>query len=130
MKNTNLVALKACGIMMIVWGTVYAFVGSMALAGVISNVLLGHEAQEVLIVVLAYALALLGLICGIVCLKGITGAAKACGIIYAGIGLASLVYQQVAYDTFAMADCLAMCCGILIFAIASKVEKENSSIIF
>ncbi len=125
MKNTNSVALKACGIMMIVWGLAYAFVGTMALAGVISNVLPGHEAQEVLIVLLAYALALLGLICGIVCLKGITGAAKVCGILYAGIGLGSLIYQQVALDTFAMSDCLAMCCGILIFSIASKVEKEN-----
>ena len=125
MKNTNSVALKACGIMMIVWGLAYAFVGTMALAGVISNVLPGHEAQEVLIVLLAYALALLGLICGIVCIKGITGAAKVCGIIFAGIGLASLLYQQVVYDTFAMVDCLAMCYGVAIFSIASKVEKEN-----
>ena len=125
MKNTNTVALTACGIMMIIWGLVYALVGTMALAGVVSNELPGHEAQEVLIVVLAYALALLGLICGIVCLKGITGAAKVCGILYAGIGLGFLIYQQVALDTFAMSDCLAMCCGILIFSIASKVEKEN-----
>ena len=125
MKNTNSGALKACGIIMIIFGVVYALVGTMALAGVVSNVLPGHEAQEVLIVVLAYAIALLGLICGIVCIKGITGAAKVCGIIFAGIGLASLIYQQVAYDTFAMVDCLAMCYGIAIFFIASKVEKEN-----
>lgn len=110
---------------MIIFGVVYALVGTMALAGVVSNVLPGHEAQEVLIVVLAYAIALLGLICGIVCIKGITGAAKVCGIIFAGIGLASLIYQQVACDTFAMADCLAMCYGVAIFSIASKVEKEN-----
>ena len=76
MKNTNSGALKACGIIMIIFGVVYALVGTMALAGVVSNVLPGHEAQEVLIVVLAYAIALLGLICGIVCIKGITGAAK------------------------------------------------------
>lgn len=54
-----------------------------------------------------------------------SGALKACGILFAGIGLASLIYQQVAYDTFAMADCLAMCYGVAIFFIASKVEKEN-----
>ena len=125
MKNTNSGALKACGIIMIIFGVVYALVGTMALAGVVSNVLPGHEAQEVIIVVLAYAIALLGLICGIVCLKGVTGSAKACGIIFAGIGLASLIYQQLACDTSAMADCLAMCYGILIFSIASKVEKEN-----
>ena len=124
MKNTNSGALKACGIMMIIWGLVYALVGTMALAAAVSNELPGYETQEAVIVVLAYALALLGLICGIVCLKGVTGSAKACGIIFAGIGLASLIYQQLACDTFAMADCLAMCCGILIFSIASKVEKE------
>ena len=125
MKNTNSGALKACGIMMIIWGLVYALVGTMALAAAVSNELPGYETQEAVIVVLAYALALLGLICGIVCLKGVTGAAKVCGIIFAGIGLASLIYQQLACDTFAMADCLAMCYGILIFSIASKVEKEN-----
>ena len=124
MKNTNSVALKACGIIMIIWGLVYALVGTMALAAAVSNELPGYETQEAVIVVLTYALALLGLICGIVCLKGVTGAAKVCGIIFAGIGLASLIYQQLACDTFAMADCLAMCCGILIFSIASKVEKE------
>ena len=125
MKNTNSVALKACGIMMIIWGLVYALVGTMALAAAVSNELPGYETQEAVIVVLAYALALLGLICGIVCLKGVTGSAKACGIIFAGIGLASLIYQQLACDTLAMADCLAICYGILIFSIASKVEKEN-----
>ena len=110
---------------MIIWGLVYALVGTMALAAAVSNELPGYETQEAVIVVLAYALALLGLICGIVCLKGVTGAAKVCGIIFAGIGLASLIYQQLACDTFAMADCLAMCCGVAIFSIASKVEKEN-----
>lgn len=125
MKNTNLAGLKACGLIMFIFGVVYALVGTMALAGIISNVLPGHEAQEVIIVVLAYAIAILGIVCGIVCMKGVTGAAKVCGIIFAGIGLASLVYQQVMYDTFAIADCLAMCYGVAIFSIASKVEKEN-----
>ena len=79
-----------------------------------------------IIVVLAYAIALLGLICGIVCMKGITGAAKVCGIIFAGIGhcFPDLSAGGM-YDTFAMADCLAMCFGVAIFFIASKAEKEN-----
>lgn len=125
MKNSNSGALKACGLIMIIFGVVYALVGTLALGGVVSNVLPGHEDQEIIIVVLAYAIALLGLICGIVCMKGITGAAKVCGIIFAGIGIASLIYQQVMYDTFAIADCLAMCFGIAIFYIASKAEKEK-----
>ncbi|HJA13315.1 MAG TPA: hypothetical protein H9799_10315 [Candidatus Mediterraneibacter merdipullorum] len=125
MKNSNSGALKACGLIMLIFGIVYVLVGTMALAGIISNVLPGHEAQEVIIIVLAYAIALLGIVCGIVCMKGITGAAKVCGIIFAGIGLASLIYQQVVYDTFALVDSLAMCYGIAIFSIASKVEKEN-----
>ena len=46
MKNTNSGALKACGIIMIIFGVVYALVGTMALAGVVSNVLPGHEALQ------------------------------------------------------------------------------------
>lgn len=123
MKDYNKSALKAIGIMMVIFAVIYAMVGTLALAGVISGALPGHETQEMLIVVLGYAVALLALICGIVCIAGNVGASKLFGIIFAVLGLAALVYQQVTNDTFSIFDCMAMCFGVAIYFIASKIEK-------
>ena len=125
MKNSNMTALKAIGIFMIIFALVYALVGTLALAGTLTGVMPGHETQEMIEVALAYAVALLGLICGIVCVKGITGSAKVFGLLFGVLGLAALVYQQVAQDSFSIFDCLAMCFGVAIYYIASQIEKEN-----
>ena len=53
MKNSNATALKLIGMIMIVFGLIYAVVGTLALMGTLNNVLPGHETQEVLVVVLA-----------------------------------------------------------------------------
>lgn len=123
MKNTNTSALKFTGIIMIVFAVIYAVVGTLALMGAVSGALPGHEKQEALVVILAYIVALCALICGIVCVKGITNLAKVFGAIFAIAGIVSLIYLQVAQDTFSIFDCLAACFGISIFSIASKVEK-------
>lgn len=123
MKNTNSTALKFTGIIMIVFAAIYAIVGTLALMGIINGALPGHESQEALLVVLAYAVALFILICGIVCMKGNTGLAKVFSAILAIIGLVSLIFLQVAQDTFSIVDCLAVCFGISIFYISSKIEK-------
>lgn len=123
MKNTNSTALKYIGVIMVVFALIYAIVGTLALMGTINGALPGHETQEVIVVVLAYVVALLALICGIVCIKGATGMAKAFGIIFAAGGLVSLIYLQVTQSSFSIFDCLALCFGISIFCIASKIEK-------
>lgn len=122
MKNYNKSGLKALGVMMVLFAILYALVGTLALAGVISGALPGHESEEILIVVLGYAVALLALICGIVCIAGNVGASKVFGMLFCLLGLASLIYQQVTNDTFSTFDCLAMCFGAAIFSIASKTE--------
>lgn len=125
MKSTNASSLKFTGIIMIIFAVVYAIVGTLALMGTINGALPGHESQEVLVIVLSYAVAILALICGIACVKGSTGLAKICGIIFAAAGLIALIYVQVTQNTFSIFDCLALCFGIAIFTLASKVEKEN-----
>ena len=70
MKKTNMSTLKATGIMMIVFALVYVLLGTLAVAGIISNALPGHEKQETMIVILGYVAALLALICGVVCNQG------------------------------------------------------------
>lgn len=123
MKNYNKSSLKAIGIMMIIFAVIYALVGTLALTGVVSGALPGHESEEMLIVALGYAVALLALICGVVCVSGNVGASKAFGIIFAVLGLASLVYQQFTNDTFSTFDCLAMCFGVAIYSVASRIEE-------
>ena len=116
MKNYNKSSLKALGVMMVLFAIIYALVGTLALAGVVSGALPGHESEEILIV------ALLALICGIVCIAGNVGASKVFGMLFCLLGLAALIYQQVTNGTFSTFDCLAMCFGAAIFSIASKTE--------
>ena len=98
-------SLKATGIMMIVFALVYVLLGTLAVAGIISNALPGHEKQETMIVILGYVVALLALICGGVCIKGAVAPAKLFGAIFAVLGLAAL--------------------RVSIYSIASQIEEEN-----
>ena len=70
MNKSNMSALKASGIIMIVFALVYVLLGTLAVAGIISNALPGHEKQETMIVILGHVVALLALVCGVVCIKG------------------------------------------------------------
>ncbi len=123
MKDYNKSSLKALGVIMIIFAVIYGLVGTLALAGVITGALPGHENEEIIIVALGYAVALLALICGIVCVAGNAGASKAFGILFAVLGLGALIYQQLTNGTFSIFDCLAMCFGVAIAAIASKIEE-------
>ena len=125
MNKSNMSALKASGIIMIVFALVYALLGTLAVSGIINNALPGHEKQETMIVVLGYVVALLALVCGVVCIKGAVAPAKLFGAVFAVLGLAALLYQQLAHDAFSIFDCLAMCFGVSIYFIASQIEKEN-----
>ena len=104
MKNYNKSSLKALGVMMVLFAIIYSLVGTLALAGVVSGALPGHESEEILIVVLGYAVALLALICGIVCIAGNVGASKVFGMLFCLLGLAALIYQQVTNGTFSTFD--------------------------
>ena len=68
-------------------------------------------------------IAVLALLCGIFCVTGNVSASKMMGIIFAVLGLVALIYQQIANDTFGTFDCLAMCFGVAIYYIASKIEE-------
>lgn len=110
---------------MTIFSFVYAIVGTLSLVGMIKGALPGHESQEMMVVILAYAVAVCGIICGIVCMKGMAGMAKVFGALFTVCGLASLVYVQITQGSFSTFDCLAACYGIAIFKIASDVEKAE-----
>lgn len=122
-QNTNRTTLKIFGVIMLLFGIVYGIVGSLALAGTLQGVLPGHQTQEILVIVLAYGVALLAIICGILCLKNVAAGAMVTGIILALLGLAGLIYNQIALDSFNLFDMLGLLFGVSIAATAMKLKK-------
>lgn len=122
-QKTNGITLKIFGVIMLLFGLVYGIVGSLALAGTLQGVLPGHQAQEILVIVLAYGVALLAIVCGILCLKNVATGAMVTGIILALLGLAGVIYNQIALDSFNLFDMLGLLFGVSIAATAMKLRK-------
>ena len=122
-QNTNRTTLKIFGVIMLLFGIVYGIVGSLALAGTLQGVLPGHQTQEILVIVLAYGVALLAIICGILCLKNVATGPMVTGIILALLGLAGVIYNQIALDSFNLFDMLGLLFGVSIAATAMKLKK-------
>ena len=122
-QNTNRTTLKIFGVIMLLFGIVYGIVGSLTLAGTLQGVLPGHQTQEILVIVLAYGVALLAIICGILCLKNVATGAMVTGIILAPLGLAGVIYNQIALDSFNLFDMLGLLFGVSIAATAMKLKK-------
>ena len=78
------------------------------------------RACEMLIMVLAFVVAILAIICGFACIKGNNGMASVLGLIFAIVGLISLVYAQISQDAFNLFDCITMVLGVAIFYLARK----------
>lgn len=122
-KQNSTGLMKFFGVLMFLFCLVYAVVGSLALAGTIENVLPGHETQEILVVVLAYAIALLGLICGILCMKGSAKGATATAVLVALFGLVGVIYNQITLDSFNLFDFITLLLGVSIIAAARQKKK-------
>lgn len=122
-QNTNRTTLKIFGVIMLLFGLVYGIVGSLALAGTLQGILPGHQTQEILVIVLAYGVALLAIVCGILCLKNVAAGAMVTGILLALLGLAGVIYNQIALDSFNLFDMLGLLFGVSIAATAMKLKK-------
>lgn len=116
--SNNSASLKVLGGIMVVFGFVYAIVGTLALVGSLQGALPGHEAGEALVVVLAYVVAVLGIVCGVACIKGNNGTARTLGLVFGVVGLVALIYAQLTQGTFNSFDCVAMVFGIAIYSLA------------
>lgn len=124
MKNEVNSSLKVMGILMTLFGVIYAVVGTLALTGTLTNVLPAHETQEILVIVISYAVALFAIIGGIAAVKGDLKISKVIGAVFAVVGLGSLIYMQLAYGTFNLFDCMAMVLGVSVVFLANKLEKN------
>ena len=117
---SNKSSLKMYGYIMIAYGILYALLGTIAAAGLVQGLLPGQESGEMLLMVLAYVIASLAIICGFACLKCNNGMASVLGLIFAIMGLISLVYAQISQDAFNLFDCITMVLGVAIFYLARK----------
>ena len=127
MKKEGNGAIMFLGLIMILYAIMYALLGTLSLLGEITGVLPGHEEQEIIIVIWSYAIAIIAVIGGIACIRTKFDLARKIAVIFAIIGLASLIYVQLTQDMFNSFDCIAMVLGVGIYYLATislKEEKE------
>lgn len=118
--------MKIFGIVMMVYGVLYALLGMMAIIGMVQGLMPGHEAGEIAIVALSYVIAILAIVCGYVCLRRYNDMAMKLGLVFALLGIVSLVYTQVSMESFSVIDCITMIVGVVIFYYARKDKLENA----
>ena len=111
---------KITGFLLLIFGLIYAVVGTLSLVGAMEGVLPGHENEEIIIIVLAYSVALLAIIGGMAGIAGKNSVAKPIGLIFAILGLGSLIYVQVTQDSFNLFDCIAMVLGVATYCLANR----------
>ncbi len=125
MKRENHEALTFLGTVMIIYGLIYALLGTLSLTETIMGVLPGHEQKEIIIIILSYTITLISVICGIMSIKGKYKNAKIISIFLAAIGLISLIYTQLAQDMFNSFDCIAIVLSAGIFYLTLLAEKKH-----
>ena len=115
------------GILLIVVAVLYALLGSLILIGQKETIIPDYNGQVTLIVIVAYAVALLALLGGIGCIFKNVLVAKIAGIIFAIWGLYSLISAQLVGEPFNIFVCLEMLLGVAIFATAITIKEDKSS---
>ena len=121
-------ALKILGVTMIVFGILYAVLGTLSLLGIITGPFPGHENQEPIIVTLSYITLVVSILGGIASIKGNTNNIKTIGVIFATIGFISLIYTLLTQKVFNNFDCITIVLGIGIIILATIAKMENDKI--
>lgn len=112
---------------MIIYGLIYALLGTLSLTETIIGVLPGHEQKEIIIIIiiLSYTITLISVVCGIMNIKGKYKNAKIISILLAAIGLISLIYTQITQNMFSSFDCIAIVLSTGIFYLNLLAEKRH-----
>lgn len=112
---------------MIIYGLIYALLGTLSLTETIIGVLPGHEQKEIIIIIiiLSYTITLISVVCGIMSIKGKYKNAKIISILLAAIGLISLIYTQITQNMFSIFDCIAIVLSTGIFYLNLLAEKRH-----
>lgn len=120
MSDNNASILKIFGVILMAFGLVYAMVGTLAFLGSGLELMPGHKAGEMLVVALAYLVALVGFIGGVACLRGKSRSARMVGLVIVVVGAIALVYELLAAANLNFFDCLAVFFGVALCAAARE----------
>ena len=121
-------ALRVLGVTMIVFGIVYAVLGTLSLLGIITGPFPGHEKQEPVIVTLSYITLIVSILGGIASINGNIKKIKTLGVIFSIIGLISLIYTGITQKVFNNFDCITIVLGVGIIILANIAKIENDKI--
>ena len=128
MKEEGSGALKLLGVIMILFGIGYAILGTLSLLGVIIGPLPGHEHGEAVIVTLSYITLIVAILGGIASIKSSLNNVRVIGVIFATIGIISLIYTYLTQRVFNNFDCITIVLGIGIIILATLSKMENEKI--
>lgn len=129
LKKDGQEALTFLGIVIIIYGILYAVLGTLSYLNSITGVLPIHEQQDILALLLTYIITILSILIGLGSIKKKYSIIQLAGIIFAIIGLISLIYNQITQNFFNNLDCIAIVlgAGICIIAIINERKKRKSN---
>lgn len=128
MEKENHGALTFLGIVSILYGLIYALLGTLSLIGSITGIFPGHEEQKIITVVLSYTITIISIIVGITSIKGKDKKTKRIGIILVALGLISLIYNQLTQNIFNSFDCIAIVLGAGIIYLSYVAEIRHTEL--
>lgn len=128
MEKENHGALTFLGIVSILYGLIYALLGTLSLIGSITGIFPGHEEQKIITVVLSYTITIISIIVGITSIKGKYKKTKEIGIILVALGLISLIYNQLTQNIFNSFDCIAIVLGAGIIYLSYVAEIRHTEL--
>lgn len=116
--------LKFWGVLLIIYALIYTALGTLILVGQNEGLVPGFEGQTTLLIITSYIIALISLFGGIVCIVQKLTAARIIGIVFAALGLVSLISAQLTQDEFNIFSLIEVLLGISIFISAKKTENK------
>ena len=128
MNKENKSILKIIGTITIIFGVVYAVLGTLSITGTIAGMFLGLEEKDLYTVCLLYITLLVTILSGITNIKEDIEKSKVFAGILILVGLISLIYTLVAAKTMNNFDCITIVLGIGTLILVTLEEKEKKKI--
>ena len=118
--SQNSSTLKGVGIAMILYGAVYAILGTMTAFGLVEGLLPGMEGAEIGLMILSYVVAIVAIVCGASAIRGAVALAYKLGMVFIVLGIISMVFYRISQGGFDVFGFIAMALGLAMFSGARK----------
>lgn len=118
--SQNRSTLKGVGAAMIVYGLIYAVLGTMTAFGLVEGLLPGLEGAEIVLMILSYAVAIVAIVCGVSAIRGAIAIAYKLGMVFILLGILSMVLYRITQGGIDIFGLLAMLLGLAMFSGARR----------